>query len=152
MFREYGQIYNSKDDNSDYCGQNVESIPMIISPLILSNRSASTCILFTPSLKQIHNWQISAGVAGITLWVPHIKGNVKGTVSWDFRPLFFFIKQYPLEPYLNSASHSPRYDRFSDAKIVHENYLLGSPFKFKYHCSGGVGQFAYIHVVHRYYF
>jgi hypothetical protein len=50
----------------------------------------------------------------------------KGTVSRDFRPSAFFIKQYtPWAPdsrakaLLNYASNSPRYDRFSKAKIVH---------------------------------
>jgi hypothetical protein len=48
----------------------------------------------------------------------------------------------------NSASNLQRCGCISDAKIVHtvlmtqhaQNFLLGSPFKFNYFCSGGVGQ------------
>jgi hypothetical protein len=51
---------------------------------------------------------------------------IKGTVSRDFRPSVFFpSNNTPWAPdsrakaFLNSASNSPRYDRFSNAKIVH---------------------------------
>jgi hypothetical protein len=51
---------------------------------------------------------------------------VKGTVSQDFRPsVFFSSNNTPWAPdsraksFLNSASNSQRYDRFSNAKIVH---------------------------------
>jgi hypothetical protein len=72
--------------------------------------------------------------------------NSKGTVSRDFRPSVFSSNNTPLAPdsrarvFLNSASNSSRYDRFSNAKIVHavsmtrphEHFSLGSPFKFIY--------------------
>jgi hypothetical protein len=52
-------------------------------------------------------------------------GFVKGTVSRDFRPSVFSSNNTPRAPdsqakaFLNSASNSPMYDRFSNAKIVH---------------------------------
>jgi hypothetical protein len=61
---------------------------------------------------------------------------LKGTVSRDFRPSVFFIKQYPQAPdsrakaFLNSASNSPRYDRFSTAKIVHTGSMTPHARKF----------------------
>jgi hypothetical protein len=61
---------------------------------------------------------------------------VKGTVSRDFRPSVFFHQTIPPGPpdsrakaFLNSASNSPRYDRFSNAKIVHA--LSRTPHAFK---------------------
>jgi hypothetical protein len=49
---------------------------------------------------------------------------LKGTVSRDLRPSVFFSSNYTLwapdsraKSFLNSASNSPRYDRFSEAKI-----------------------------------
>jgi hypothetical protein len=58
-----------------------------------------------------------------------MKTILKGTVSRDFRPSGFSSNNTLWAPYsrakafLNSASNSRRYDRFSNAKIVHAGSL-----------------------------
>jgi hypothetical protein len=61
--------------------------------------------------------------------------NVKGTVPQDFRPSDFFIKQSPWAP--DSRAKTPRYDRFSNAKIV--NFYI---FKVCW-----IGQFGNIYIL-----
>jgi hypothetical protein len=81
---------------------------------------------------------------------------LKGQCHESFNLWFFFSSNNtPWDPdsrtkdFFNSASNSPGYHRFSNAKIVyrkHENFLLGgSPFKFTYFCIGGKVQFAKIY-------
>jgi hypothetical protein len=103
-------------------------------------------------------------VVMILLLVVEVIVPVKGPVSrlsvfssnnipWapDSRAKVFFL--------LYSISNSPKYDRFSDAKIVQvvsmtshaRNFiLLGSPFKFKNFCSYWVGQFGNRYIFYRY--
>jgi hypothetical protein len=48
---------------------------------------------------------------------------LKGQCHEIFDPRFFFHQTMPpglmIHAFLNSSSNSPRYDRFSNAKIVH---------------------------------
>jgi hypothetical protein len=76
---------------------------------------------------------------------------LKGPCHEIFDPRFFSSNNTPWAPdsrtkaFLNSASNSPRYDRFSNAKIVHtvsmtphaRKFFLGSPFKFIYFLVAG---------------
>jgi hypothetical protein len=74
----------------------------------------------------------------------------KGTVSRDFRPSVFFHQTIPSVPpdsrakaFLKSASNSPRYDRFSNTKIVHAVSMtphalcMWCQWYRMYHASGG---------------
>jgi hypothetical protein len=86
---------------------------------------------------------------------------VKGTVSLDFRPSVFFIKQYPLGSWFKCRLKPfcillrIRRDKidFWMQKLcmryhwhrMHKNVVLGCPFKFIYFCNYGIGQFAHEH-------
>jgi hypothetical protein len=78
--------------------------------------------------------------------------SLKGQCHEIFGPRFFSSNNTPWAPdsrakaFLNSDSNSPRYDRFKTQKSrmrcqwhrMHENFLLGSPFKFICFWNGGV--------------
>jgi hypothetical protein len=70
-------------------------------------------------------WRKNVSNKGPVYWsIPKLR--FKGTVSRDFWPSVFLHQTIPpgplihwLKPLSNYASNSPRYDRFSKAKIVH---------------------------------
>jgi hypothetical protein len=115
---------------------------------IVSLNSAAVLMLLGSTLRNIVQWSIAEHA--YTVWVTPIKG----TVSRDFRPSVFFIKQYPLGPWFTGLKPFwillwIRRDMidFRTQKLCMR--CLG-PFKFLYFFSGGVGQFGNINVFDRY--